>query len=703
MGGRSKGPRVQGSKGAAAPAGSKGSAGLVWWHIALIVAAGFAVYWNSLGNPFVFDDRPTIADNPFIRSFSTFWQADKGSALTGRPIVAFTFALNYASGGLDVLGYRLVNIGLHLACGLLLYAIVRRTLALPSLRERFSAGAAAGIALAVALIWTLHPLNTEVVDYLTQRTESMMAVCYLLTMYAAVRSVQAVRGGAWQIVGVVACAAGMLCKETMVAAPLMVVLFDWVFVFRSAGEAFARRWRFYGALAATWVVLAYGVSTASREWSGGYATTFVSAWSYLLNQAEVITHYLELVIWPQRLVAYYGWSLPATVSSVLPSLVFVTICAIGAVVLFIRRPRLGFLAVWFFITLAPTSSFAPIAAEVGADRRMYVPLIGLIALVVLAARLVIERLTQPPASRAVRDSRRDGPRTAIISATLVIVVCVALGMRTVARNRDYADELRLSQTTLEAWPSGVAHSMVGLSLAKLNRHDEAARALRHAVVDYAPAGYDLGAQLFLLGQLDEAAAVLQRFVQAEPGMFTTNAAHTVLGRIRLSQHREAEAASEFALALAGPMPDPQAHALLGELLLDQQQFTAAVDHYRAYLQTAPSDAQAFGNLGIALASANRPVEAVAAFRRAAELQPGNASAHENLARMLVEAGDAPGAAAAAQQALALDPASAAAHDLLGQALVAQRRIPEAREHFLRALQIDPGFQDAREHLRRIGG
>jgi tetratricopeptide (TPR) repeat protein len=383
--------------------------------------------------------------------------------------------------------------------------------------------------------------------------------------------------------------------------------------------------------------------------------------------------------------------------------VFVTACAIGAVILFIRRPRLGFLAVWFFITLAPTSSFAPIAAEVGADRRMYVPLIGLIVLLVLTVRLLLERVAQPPATRSIRATRHASSRVAIASAMLVIVVSGALGMRTVARNRDYADELRLSQTTLEAWPSGVAHSMVGLSLAKLNRHDEAARELRQAVVDYAPAGYDLGAQLFLLGQLDEAAAVLQRFVQAEPGMFTTNTAHTVLGRIRLSQHREAEAASEFALALAGSMPDPQAHALLAELLLDQQQYAAAIDHYRAYLQTAPSDAQGFGNLGIALASANRPVEAVVAFRRAAELQPGNASAHENLARMLVETGDAAGAAAAAQQALALTPASAAAHDLLGQALVAQRRIPEAREHFLRALQIDPSFPDAREHLRRIGG
>lgn len=677
---RARGPKPQAGRSLARPEGP------ALWHLALIVAAGVAVYWNSLGNPFLFDDKPTIADNPFIRSFSTFLQTDKGSALTGRPIVGFTFALNYALGGLDVLGYRLVNLGLHVACGLLLYGLVRRALALPALRPQLGASST-GIAAAAALIWTVHPLNTEVVEYLTQRTESMMAVCYLLTMYAAVRSLESSRPRAWQLAAVGACAAGMLCKESMITAPLMVVAFDLVFGFRPAIDAFKRRWPFYLGLAATWILVAYSVSTASRELSGGYATTHVSAWSYLLNQSLVITHYLELVVWPQRLVAYYGWSLPATLAGVLPNLVFIVACLTGCVALLIRYPRAGFPALWFFVTLAPTSSFAPIAAEVGADRRMYVPLMGLVALAVAGGWMLLQR------------SRRSATGAGVI----VAVVVAALGMRTMARNRDYSNELRLSQTTLEAWPSAVAHDMVGLSLAKLGRHEEAVRELRQAVDEYPPAGYDFGAQLFMTGQLDEAASVLQRYIQAEPGTFTTSAAHTVLGRVRLAQRREADAAAEFAMALSGPVPDPQAHVLLAELLLDQQQYASAADHYRAYLETAPDDGRAFGNLGIALASANRPADAVAAFRRAADLQPGDPGARENLARMLIETGDAAGAAAAAQQAIRLNPASAVAHDLLGQALAAQQQISEARAAFLRAIQLDPGFAEAREHLRKIGG
>jgi hypothetical protein len=312
----------------------------VWWRIGLIVLAGVAVYWNSLGNPFVFDDNVTLVDNPQIRSFATVFQTDKGSALTGRPIVSLTFALNYALDGLTVTGYRVVNIALHVACALLLFGVVRRTLEQPGLRDRFGR-VAAGAALAAALLWVVHPLNSEVVDYLTQRTEALMAACYLLAVYAGIRALGG--GGAWTGIAVASCAAGMLCKETMVTAPLMIAAYDRVFAFGSLAAAARARWKLYAGLAASWVVLGASVATASREASGGFSTTHVSVWSYLLNQTEVVTHYLTLVVWPRALVAYYGWSLPATLGDVWPYALFVTALAVVTVVALVRWPRAGYL------------------------------------------------------------------------------------------------------------------------------------------------------------------------------------------------------------------------------------------------------------------------------------------------------------------------------------------------------------------------
>ncbi len=110
-------------------------------------------------------------------------------------------------------------------CALLVFGVVRRTLDGPGLKARFGA-CSAKLAFAVALLWTLHPLNTEAVNYVTQRTELMMALFYLLTLYASSRAWQAARAGGWQPIAVVSCMAGMACKESMVTAPLMVVLYE---------------------------------------------------------------------------------------------------------------------------------------------------------------------------------------------------------------------------------------------------------------------------------------------------------------------------------------------------------------------------------------------------------------------------------------------------------------------------------------------
>src|SRR5206468_3019554 len=151
----------------------------------------------------------------------------------GRPLVNVSFAINYALGGLNVVGYHVLNVALHVLCALLIFGIVRRTFDLigrsgqeQPVRSPRPDSQAANLACAVALIWVLHPLNTEAVNYLTQRTEIMMALFYSLTLYASIRAVQSPRALVWTAGAIVSCAAGMASKESMVTAPLMVVLFD---------------------------------------------------------------------------------------------------------------------------------------------------------------------------------------------------------------------------------------------------------------------------------------------------------------------------------------------------------------------------------------------------------------------------------------------------------------------------------------------
>ncbi len=184
------------------------------------------------------------------------------SILSGRPLPAASFALNYAVGGLDPRGYRAANVALHVLAAVVVFALVRAT---PP------AGDASWPALAFAAIWLVHPIQTEAVTYVTQRTELMAALFYLLTLLAALRD--------RPVVAVVACALGMLSKEVMVTAPLAVVLYERAFRFPSFAAALRAHGRRYAALAATWAVMAASLLLVPRHESIG-AGAGMTPWDY---------------------------------------------------------------------------------------------------------------------------------------------------------------------------------------------------------------------------------------------------------------------------------------------------------------------------------------------------------------------------------------------------------------------------------------
>ena len=153
-----------------------------------LAVAGAVTYANSLKQPFLFDDMSAIVDNERIRELADprVLAPERERPVAGRPLVNLSFALNYALGGLKPWGYHVVNVALHVGCAMLLLAVVGDTLALPQMPPGIRAQADL-LGFTIALLWLLHPLNSEVVTYVTQRTESMMAFCLLLTLYAATR------------------------------------------------------------------------------------------------------------------------------------------------------------------------------------------------------------------------------------------------------------------------------------------------------------------------------------------------------------------------------------------------------------------------------------------------------------------------------------------------------------------------------------
>ena len=572
---------------------------------AILTVAVLACYGSGLRGPFIYDDRGTITDNPTIEHL---WSTDVLSAphetpTAGRPLVNVSFALNYALGGRDVLGYHIGNVALHLLCGLVLFGIARRT------------GVPTGGALAIALLWTVHPLSSEAVNYITQRTESMMALCYLLTLYCAIRAVEAGSArGRWELAAVAACFAGMASKESMVTAPLAVVLYDRAFRFGSLAAAIRGRGRLYGGLALSWVLLAALVATAPRNLSAGFSAHDADVWTYVLNQAVMISRYLRLAFWPSDLVLYYGWPQPLTATDVLPQLLLVLGLLAAAVVALTRQPRLGFLAAWFFLTLAPTSSVLPIATEVGAERRMYLPLIAIVALVVIGYRSWVK-----------------DPRWRAAGLGITVLVLVA---GTVARTSEYQSSLRLAETTVERWPTPGGHSMLGTELAAAGRFAEAERHLREAAAVHPPARYYLATVLAEQGKHREAIEGFRAFIRSQPPeLDQVLLARGLLGDALVKEGRYDEAAEEFR-AILSRSDDPEAAVQLAQIHMRRGHFEEAIPLFSKSLAVRPDDSRTLGSLGVALASTGRLDEAIATFQRAVDLDPHNTSAQANLAHAL---------------------------------------------------------------------
>ena len=499
---------------------------------AILVVACVLAYHNSLQGPFIFDDHQSVEENPHAHRLwplTYSMRAPLASGIAGRPIVSLSIAINYALGGLDVTGYHVANGLFHAFSALLLLGIFRRTLRLPGVAYHFGKDTDA-LALAIALLWTVHPLLTESVTYIVQRTELLMGMFLLATLYCFIRgatSSSARDRAVWYAMSVVACALGMGSKEVMVTAPIIVLIYDRLFLAGSFSTALRARWRFYALLALTLaivpILLLTSVAFVSKS-GGGFER--LTVWQNLLTQSGVIVHYLRLALWPGKLVIDYDdWPIARSIIEVLPqALLILALLALTAYGVW-RGRRLSFLGAWFFVILAPTSSFLPLGTEIAGERRMYLPTIAIVTFAVLCGRFALTYLSGRFAWR---------PSSVRLSGSLAVVILAgAMIATTVNRNEDYR----------------TAVSIYGDAAAKRPNN--------------ARARLNLGVALYKLGQVEPGRQAIQQALDLKPNYPD---AHYYLGVIVLGDANPDRAAFHFAAAQKGRPHWPLPYVRLGELL-----------------------------------------------------------------------------------------------------------------------------------------
>ena len=576
--------------------------------------ATVAAFSSSFAGAFVFDDDPAIVQNRTIRQLWPIWKPlcppSSGVTVNGRPLLNLSLAINYAVSGYQIWSYHATNLAIHLLAALLLFGIVRRTLVLPTMRDRWGA-AAIPVALVIALLWAVHPLQTESVTYIIQRAESLVGLFYLLTLYCFIRGEgadipyitksspngsQTACGFAtfWYFASVSACLLGMASKEVMVSAPLVVLLYDRTFCAGSFREAWRRRHGFYLALAGAWLVLGWLLIRAGNLRStADLEPRQFTWWSYLLTQPGVIVHYLRLVAWPSPLCLEYGWPPAQNVDEVLFPVIPVVALLVLTLWALAKRPAWGFLAHCFFAVLAPTSSFLPLG-QAAFEHRMYLPLAAVVTGLVVGAwfvgRWLVDRGT---ISR---------PASLVLGGLLAMCASIACGTIAFHRNLDYASELSIWEDTVAKAPdSPRAHN-------------------------------NLGAALVNSGQLQKGIDEYWKALEIDPVNLT-------------------------------------AHNGLGSALVGCGRGDEAIAHCRKALEIHPDNAELVNNLGAALASRGKIDEAVVQYEKALELKPDCAQAHNNLGSVLFERGRIDDAIDHFEKALASRPDYAEAHNNLAAALL----------------------------------
>lgn len=538
---------------------------------ALLVVATTLAYANTFSVPFVFDDIAAITQNPSLASFASALFPPDSLSVTGRPLANLSLALNYALSRESVGSYHAVNLALHVTNTLLLFALVRRTLA--SLQLKLPAFNHDAAAFAAAALWSLHPLHTAAVTYVMQRTELLAAGATLLALYAFTRS-----GVRWLTVSVVACAAGMTAKETAVVIPLLILAYDRTFISLSFTAALRTRPAFYAALAGTCLILAaLLLGTDSRGASAGFSSA-ISAPDYALTQLYAVPHYLRLAVWPAPLVFDYGALVTRSLVHVLPG-AFILIALLAATVVALRRrPAVGFGGLWFFALLAPTSSVVPIATQTIAEHRVYLALAAPLAMLACALHA----------------------RFAHRASLVLIPLALGLGVATFARNTTYRSVLSLWQDTATKSPAN-PRAHYNLALAQLDAGQRPA-----ALVSLATATL-----------LDPAHAL----------------AHHRLGTALVADGRFPDALPHLTASAQLTPDSAAAHYELANLLVRLGRIADAAPHYADAVRLAPAHAAARYNFGTALAQLGRYADALAQFDEAARLDPADTSARTNAARI----------------------------------------------------------------------
>ena len=560
--------------------------------IIAIAVIGFVAYSNTLNCPFLFDDRPHITENPHIRLTELKLQhlADAAfkSPLPERPVANISFALNYFFHRYNVAGYHFTNITIHILTAVFLFLLLKNTLALPLLRDRFRHSQY--LAFAVAILWLIHPIQTQAVTYIVQRMTSMAVMFYIMSMYFYVKGRLAfqIKKRSWH--WFLACAfSGILsfgCKEITATLPLFILLYEWFF-FQDLKAAWLKKQALF-IIAAFFLLAVLSFLYLSVEMVGKMAVEYqrwgFSATEKLLTEFRVTIFYISLLGYPNpaRLNLDHDFSISKSLFAppqTLVCMIIVLVIILSAFLLAKRYRLLSFCIFWFLGNLLIESS--SIGIELIYEHRLYLPSM----FAVLAFSALLWKLLRPN----------------LLKAAVFTILALLLLSATYQRNKVWADGLTL-------WSDCVAKSP--------NRPRP---------------NYNLGCAIYDKADYEQAIKYFNKTLQLDPNYFD---AFEGLASAYLSEEKITEAI-EYCNKVISLNPKASRayyiYYIKGLALYHQNLFEQAIANFQKSIEINPLFDKIYNDLATIYNRQGQIEKAVFYWNKAIQINPERPESLNNLA------------------------------------------------------------------------
>jgi tetratricopeptide (TPR) repeat protein len=616
------------------------------FHLFCIAVLSFIAHSNTFETPFLFDGEYYIVENPVIKDLQNFVQPSSSKDFTRqfnyktfsrRYLSYLSFAFNYRLHGLNVAGYQIVNLSVHIITSLLLYFFIILTFKTPYLRNSAIRDYARHIALFTALLFACHPLQTEAVTYIWQRVTSLCTMFYLLSLVAYVK--WRLLSQSWEsrtqgikakekkpiiptpgtvllyLLSLASTILAMKTKEIAFMLPVVLVLYEMIFF----GGKIKKRLLYLIPFFITMLIISLTtISGAQVEDFDSLirGTTKLPRGEYLLAQFRVLVTYLKLIFLPVNQNLYYDY--PRYYSffniEVFSSFIFLAlILGLSVYILFRYRDSMphtrliSFGIIWFFVSLLLESSIIPLH-NVIFEHRMYLPSVGVFSALTVAIFMVINRWKA---------------YTRVI-ALMFAVIIVALTNATYARNSVWKDEIILWKDVVNKSPNQeVAHYNLGNAYQDQDLVDNAIKSYETAI-KLNPAKrietyYNLAVAYNSKGMVDKAIQQYKTLIYIKSDHYM---AHTNLGIAYNAKGLTEKAIKHYKTAIRLKPDEAKPHYNLGNVYLSMRNYPEAIKQYKITIGLAPTYAEAHLKLGNAYGQQGKTELAIRAYNNALRLRPG---------------------------------------------------------------------------------